>query len=162
AGAARAFPRTDRDPHGARGRDRPDRRARAGRRRLRDQAVQPARAGRAGAGRPPPRVGELGGSRRPRPRRRRRDRPLPNAGERWGQGPPHWWPAGGRWPPDPGAWAGVRRHFMRRVVAFVALAVLLFGATLSLLVTLAWHAAHRGPAFAALVVVVIGGLVLLR
>jgi two-component system, OmpR family, sensor histidine kinase BaeS len=51
---------------------------------------------------------------------------------------------------------------MRRVIAFVALAVLLFGATLSLLVTLAWHAAHRGPAFAALVVVVIGGLVLLR
>jgi two-component system sensor histidine kinase BaeS len=51
---------------------------------------------------------------------------------------------------------------MRRVIAFAALAVLLFVATLSLLVTLAWHAAHRGPAFAGVVLVIIGGLVLLR
>jgi two-component system sensor histidine kinase BaeS len=51
---------------------------------------------------------------------------------------------------------------MRRVIVFVALAVLLFGATLSLLVTLTWHAAHRGPAFAGVVLVVIGGLLLLR
>jgi two-component system, OmpR family, sensor histidine kinase BaeS len=51
---------------------------------------------------------------------------------------------------------------MRRVIAFVALAVVLFVGTLSLLVTLTWHAAHRGPAFAGVVLVVIGGLVLLR
>src|SRR5256885_12866577 len=81
-------------------------------------------------------------------------------GRAWGQVPPPWRPAGERWPPEPGAWAGVRRHFMRRVIAFVALAVLLFGATLSLLFTLPWHAGHRGPAFAGAGSRAIGGPVL--
>jgi hypothetical protein len=47
---------TDPDADGQGGRGRPDRRARARRRRLRDQAVQPARAGAARPGHPAPRL----------------------------------------------------------------------------------------------------------
>src|SRR2546427_6850024 len=81
---------------------------------------------------------------------------------RWEGEPPPWWPAGESWPPEPGAWAGMRRRFMRRVIVFVALAFVLFVAALSLLVSLAWHAAERGPAFVGVVLLAIGALLLLR
>jgi len=80
----------------------------------------------------------------------------------WGGDRPPWWPEGERWPPEPGAWAGVRRRFVRRVLGAAIGALLVLALALSLLVSLVWHASHRGPAFAVTVLLLLGAVALVR
>jgi two-component system, OmpR family, sensor histidine kinase BaeS len=66
-------------------------------------------------------------------------------GPPWHGGRPPWWPENEPWPPSPGAWGGMRRRFMRRVVVFAALVFLLFVAAAGLAAPVVWHAGHRRP-----------------
>jgi two-component system sensor histidine kinase BaeS len=80
----------------------------------------------------------------------------------WGSGPPPWWPAGESWPPEPGAWTGMRRHVLRRFLGFALVAFLLFTAAITLVVSLTWHAARRGPAVIGLLLLVLAAIVVAR
>jgi len=56
----------------------------------------------------------------------------------------------------------MRRHFMRRVIVFAAIAIALFLAAVSLLGAVTWHAARRGPAFLGLLLLILAAAVVSR
>jgi signal transduction histidine kinase len=81
----------------------------------------------------------------------------------WGGGRPPWWPETEPWPPQgPDAWAGMRKHFVRRVAGFIALLVAFVAGAIALTVVLVSHTARRGPAALGLVLLVVGAAVVLR